>query len=547
MANTFVTLPVPATDGVGAWADVSGIAPSKTLTVDGGSYAGQLYIECANDNQISAAPAPTPVFSAGLPNAIEFTSTLRFMRVRRVGSSQGPAGTPTVVVGGLSTAGNVFAAVAVPALNGTGAPTSIAGGGEINTFAVVGPFSGALFIEFSNDGVDFSSNIRFDNGNAIPVTFNGVIASVRVRNQLTSGSSVPTVNVGSGSDLSAGTAGVLSVNAGTGISVTGTGSNPIVNNTGVLAITGGSGGVTITGTGSNPVVNVPVAVTSVSAGTGISVTGTATAPIVNNTGVLTVTAGTNVTVTGTGANPVVNVPSIGVTSVSAGTGISITGTATVPIVNNTGVLTVAAGTGGVTITGTGANPVVNVPTAVTSVSAGTGISITGTATAPIVNNTGVLSVTAGTGGVNITGTGANPVVNVAQSITLATFAFGYTGGTPGTLITNTATWGAKPYSSTMDGAGQPFWRVPIALSSIETWLNITQYNDAGSGGSLQGDLLKNGINPVSGIVQSATGLGQFTQPSGAFAAGDRYGYLFFAGGTNGVFVDFTIFARGIVA
>lgn len=47
-------------------------------------------------------------------------------------------------------------------------------------------------------------------------------------------------------------------------------------------------------------------VLSVTAGTGITVTGTATNPIVNNAGVLSVTAGTNITVTGTAADPIIN-------------------------------------------------------------------------------------------------------------------------------------------------------------------------------------------------------------------------------------------------
>ncbi len=280
MANTFLALPVPATDGVGAWVDVSGLSPAKTLTLDGGAFAGQLFVECSNNGQVSAAPAPVPILQAGLPNAIEFVATLQWMRVRRVGSSSGPAGTPAVVVGAPSSAGNVFATLAVPAVNGTGAPSSLAAGGEINTFAVVGPFVGSIFIELSNDGTDFSSNLRFDSGAGVPQTFVGVVSSARVRQALTSGSPLPTVAAGSGSDSTAGTAGVLSVTAGTG-------------------------GVTITGTGANPVVNVPVAVQTITAGPGISVTGTATAPVVNNTGVLTITAGAGISVTGTAGAPII--------------------------------------------------------------------------------------------------------------------------------------------------------------------------------------------------------------------------------------------------
>jgi hypothetical protein len=47
-------------------------------------------------------------------------------------------------------------------------------------------------------------------------------------------------------------------------------------------------------------------VQTVSAGTNITVTGTSTDPVINNNGVLTVTGGTNITVTGTANNPIIN-------------------------------------------------------------------------------------------------------------------------------------------------------------------------------------------------------------------------------------------------
>lgn len=84
-------------------------------------------------------------------------------------------------------------------------------------------------------------------------------------------------------------------------------------------------------------------VTSVSAGPGISITGTPTDPIVNNTGVLTATAGPGISITGTAQNPIVN--NTGVLSVTAGTGINLTGTAANPIVNNGGVLSLNGSVG----------------------------------------------------------------------------------------------------------------------------------------------------------------------------------------------------------
>jgi len=113
---------------------------------------------------------------------------------------------------------------------------------------------------------------------------------------------------------------VTSVNAGTGITVGGTATAPVVSNTGVV---------------------------SLGAGSGVSIGGTSTAPVVNNTGVLSLTAGTNITLGGTAQNPVVNASgSPGVGSVNAGTNIAVTGPSTSPTVSLASPLT-----GPVTING----------------------------------------------------------------------------------------------------------------------------------------------------------------------------------------------------
>lgn len=102
-----------------------------------------------------------------------------------------------------------------------------------------------------------------------------------------------------------GTGTVTSVNAGTGISITGTATDPVVNNTGVLSFVTVNTG--LTNIGSATAVQLQFNGTqSVTAGTGISLTGTFQNPVVNNTGVLTVTAGSRVSLTGTAANPVIN-------------------------------------------------------------------------------------------------------------------------------------------------------------------------------------------------------------------------------------------------
>ena len=133
------------------------------------------------------------------------------------------------------------------------------------------------------------------------------------------------------SQITSATSGVQSITAGTNISLTGTGQNPIINSTG--------------------------GVSSITAGTNITIGGTASVPIINatSTGVQSVTAGTNITIGGSSSVPIIN--ATGVQSVSAGTGISVSGTSAITV-GNTGVLSLTAGSG-VVLTGTAQNPIVS--------------------------------------------------------------------------------------------------------------------------------------------------------------------------------------------
>lgn len=197
MASSFVSLPVPSGDGVGAWVDTSGLDPAKTITVNGGTFAGVLFVEGSNDGGVTGSPTECPILQSGTPNAIDFVSCQQFMRIRRAMSSAGPAGTPQVIVAAL-TASNLFSSLAVPSGDGVGASTSLAGGGLTNTFNVSGTFTGAVIIEGSNDGATWSPFLRFNSPGAQCQTFPGVLSAVRVRRQFTKGGPVPTVSFGSG-------------------------------------------------------------------------------------------------------------------------------------------------------------------------------------------------------------------------------------------------------------------------------------------------------------------------------------------------------------
>jgi hypothetical protein len=101
--------------------------------------------------------------------------------------------------------------------------------------------------------------------------------------------------------------GVQTVSAGTNITITGTTTNPIINSsatTGVISLTAGSGISVSSSTGSITVGN--TGVLGITAGAGISLTGTTQNPSISASGVQSVSAGTNTTITGTATNPIIN-------------------------------------------------------------------------------------------------------------------------------------------------------------------------------------------------------------------------------------------------
>jgi len=120
---------------------------------------------------------------------------------------------------------------------------------------------------------------------------------------------------------------------------------------GVTSVTAGNG-ITVTGT------TTPTIAASIAAGTGVSIAGTTTLTV-SATGVNSVSAGTGISVSGATA---LTVSATGVNSIVAGTAISVSGTTTMTV-NNTGVtalagtgISVSAATGSVTVTPTYAAP-----------------------------------------------------------------------------------------------------------------------------------------------------------------------------------------------
>jgi hypothetical protein len=207
VANVFVVLPVPAGDGVGPWVDVSGQSPERTISVDGGAFAGTLYLEASDDGQASAAPAGVGPFIGGSQTPQTWVQALQWLRVRRSGS--GGVGAPTVAVAAPAASSAVFGAMAVPVNDGVGAAISLSGGGDVNTFQVVGAFAGQVLIETSGDGINFVPALIFDVGGEVGQTVVGVLNSARVRRRGSGGGAVPLVSVGSSA-----TAGAASITTG---------------------------------------------------------------------------------------------------------------------------------------------------------------------------------------------------------------------------------------------------------------------------------------------------------------------------------------------
>ncbi len=204
MSNSFVALPVPAGDGVGAWVDTSALAGTKTVSVDGGAFSGTLYIEGSNDGQTTAARVEIMPFIASQVPAV-VTSIWQWMRVRRSGTGLfGVAGSPTVKVAAEAASSNVFGAMAVGVDTSTpGVPIDLSAGGPVNTFSCVGVGAGRLVIEVSADAsLTWSPAVVFEGGAQTSRTLVGVVHSARVQARIPSGTLA--VAVGSGEASGAG-------------------------------------------------------------------------------------------------------------------------------------------------------------------------------------------------------------------------------------------------------------------------------------------------------------------------------------------------------
>jgi hypothetical protein len=199
-----------------------------------------------------------------------------------------------------------------------------------------------------------------------------------------------------GQDIEFTNTGVVSVAAGTGVSVDTASGVATVNNDGVLSISDGT--------------NAPsTGAIVLSSGDGITVEDTAGTFAITNTGVTQLTGGDGIGIdTSTGS---VTVSNLGIVSALADPGIAVSTTAGVLTISNKGVRTLAdlsgavilsAGSGISVATNVGANTITVANTGITSLTAGTAIGVN----ASTITNNGVQSFFDLSGAITVSATGA---------------------------------------------------------------------------------------------------------------------------------------------
>ncbi len=284
-----------------------------------------------------------------------------------------------------------------------------------------------------------------------------------VGNQLTLSNTGGTVTLPSGGSNNTYT-------AGTGISIGGTAPNLVINNTGDVSNTNELQTISLAGSNlslsnGGGTVTLPVAVTY-TAGTAVSITGSGSNLVINNTGDVSNTnelqtinlAGNNLTLSNGGGT--VTLP--GGNTYTAGIGVDITGTAPNFKINNTGDLSATnelqtLNLSGNSLTLSNNGGTVTLPTANTY-TAGAGIAITGVGPNLTVQNTGDLSETNELQNLTLNGTqlvlsGTNSTVDFASAILASGFE-NYWKLTGGNLFPSPTNTGNVVIGNPVNGTGK---------------------------------------------------------------------------------------------
>ena len=193
---------------------------------------------------------------------------------------------------------------------------------------------------------------------------------------------------------------ITEVNDGPGISTSVAGTTLTINNTGILSVTGFSP-IIASNVNGNVSISAPNVLSDVQAGTGISIAGTGNSRTISNSGVVSLVNGTNTSVTQTSPGVwQVNASGGGsgsITSLVEGAGINITN----PLgpnstITNSGVVSIQSSANVVPSSNTGI-VTLSLQNVVFGVTASSGITVGGTATNPTIANSGVISLQNGTG------------------------------------------------------------------------------------------------------------------------------------------------------
>jgi len=315
---------------------------------------------------------------------------------------------------------------------------------------------------------------------------------------------------------------IQTVNDGPGISTSLASTTLTINNTGILSVTGFSP-IIASNVNGNVSISAPNVLSDIQAGTGISIAGTGNSRTISNSGVVSLTNGTNTTVTQTSPGIwQVNASGGGsgsITSLVEGAGINITN----PLgpnstITNSGVLSIQDGPNIVPNVNSG-NVTLSVQNVVLGVTASSGITIGGTAANPTIANSGVITLQNGTGTsvqnvgggvwqVNATGTAGVTKIVAGNNISLSP-----TSGIGEVTITASGGGGGGSITEIKGGTGIT---VNSGTGPITTLTNSGVISvSAGTNTTISGTPNNPVINAVGSLNNLTSGKGiSITNPTG---------------------------------